>query len=47
MLYIFSQNNSLQIAWDSKTPKNVRESRTEQLFPRLGNTRFIRTWSAG
>lgn len=47
MLYIFSRNNSLQIAWGSRDPRSKVESRTRQLDTRIGRTGLIRTWSMG
>lgn len=47
MLYIFKNNNGVQIAWNSTLPSRSRQSRKDQLDTRLPLFGFIRTSSAG
>lgn len=47
MLYIFSRNNSVQIAWGYKAPARGRDSRAQELDTRFSVLGFIRTFSAG
>jgi hypothetical protein len=47
MLYIFKNNDGVQIAWNSALPKRDRQSRKQQLDTRFSLLGFIRTSNAG
>jgi len=47
MLYIFKNNNGLQIAWNSQAPQRQVHTRTQQLDTRFSPFGFIRTNNAG
>lgn len=47
MLYIFKNNDSVQIAWNSSLPRRDRQTRAMELDTRFSLLGFIRTFSAG
>jgi len=47
MLYIFKNNDSVQIAWNSSLPRRDRRTRAMELDTRFSLLGFIRTFSAG
>jgi len=47
MLYVFRNNNGLQIAWNSEVPKAFRQSRSSDKARRMSIFGFIRTSSSG
>ncbi len=46
MLYVFRNNNGVQIAWNSETPRAFKDARTSDREKR-SMFGFIRTWSLG
>lgn len=47
MLYVFRNNNGLQIAWNSEAPKAFRQSRPSDNARRMSIFGFIRTSNSG
>ncbi|AYD00981.1 hypothetical protein [Neorhizobium sp. NCHU2750] len=47
MLYIFRNNNGVQIAWNGETPRAFRNSRPSDHQKRSSLFGFIRTSNAG
>jgi hypothetical protein len=47
MLYIFKNNNGVQIAWNSEAPRSFRNARASDNQKRSSLFGFIRTSSAG
>ncbi len=47
MLYVFRNNNGLQIAWNSEAPKAFRNSRPSDSTRRMSIFGFIRTSNSG
>ena len=47
MLYIFKNNDGVQIAWNSSLPRRDRQTRAMELNTRFSLLGFIRTFSAG
>jgi hypothetical protein len=47
MLYVFKNNNGLQIAWNSEVPRRQLDTRSQQLDTRFSLWGLIRTSKAG
>jgi hypothetical protein len=47
MLFVFNNNNTIQVAWGAKAPSPKAESRAQELDVRSGTVGVVRTGSAG
>jgi hypothetical protein len=47
MLYVFNNNNSVQIAWNAEGPRNKPDARRPQLDQLFGSLGFLRSLRKG